>query len=104
LLFSPIILYDYPQVAPESPGNLFDGGEMDELLTLSIMTMTDEEKEEMRKTDPRTREILERTENLSAEELMNLHGTMRSFRSLRGGELLGAGEKARTGERGHGGG
>lgn len=83
MLSSPIILYDYPQVAPESPGNLFDGGEMDELLTLSIMTMSDEEKEEMRKTDPRSREILERTEDLSAEELMKLHGTMRSFRSLR---------------------
>lgn len=86
VLSSPIILYDYPQVAPESPGDLFDGGEMDELLTLSIMTMTDEEKEEMRRSDPRTREILERTENLSADELMNLHGAMRGFRSLRGGE------------------
>src|SRR4029077_15102578 len=28
VLSSPIILYDYPQVAPESPGDLFDGAEI----------------------------------------------------------------------------
>ena len=44
LLASPIILYDYPQIAPESPGDLFDGTEIDELLTLRIMTLTEEEK------------------------------------------------------------
>ena len=48
MLSSPIILYDYPQIAPESPGSLFDGTEIDEILTLRIMTLTDEEKEEMR--------------------------------------------------------
>ena len=30
MLSSPIILYDYPQIAPESPGDLFDGAEIDE--------------------------------------------------------------------------
>src|SRR3984957_14336415 len=34
VLSSPIILYDYPQVAPESPGDLYDATEIDELLTL----------------------------------------------------------------------
>ena len=52
-------------MAPESPGNLFDGAEIDELLSLSILTMTDDEKREMRETDERTRHILERTEALS---------------------------------------
>lgn len=85
MLSSPIILYDYPQVAPESPGDLFDGTEIDQLLTLSIMGLTEEEKEEMRASDPRVREILERTESLSAEELMRLHGTIREFRMLRRG-------------------
>lgn len=33
MLSSPIILYDYPQIAPESPGPLFDGGEIDEILS-----------------------------------------------------------------------
>ena len=31
LLSSPIILYDYPQIAPESPGDLFDSTEIDEI-------------------------------------------------------------------------
>jgi hypothetical protein len=83
LLSSPIILYDYPQIAPESPGDLFDGGEIDQLLVLNILTLTDEEKEEMRASDPRAREILERCESLSQEELMNLHGAVREFRMLR---------------------
>jgi hypothetical protein len=86
MLSSPIILYDYPQIAPESPGDLFDGGEIDQLLVLNIMTLTDEEKEEMRASDPRTREILDRTESLSSEEIMNLHGAIREFRVLRGTE------------------
>ena len=64
MLASPIILYDYPQIAPESPGDLFDGTEIDEILALRIMTMTDEEKREMRNTDDRARKILERTEAL----------------------------------------
>jgi hypothetical protein len=82
LLSSPIILYDYPQIAPESPGDLFDGTEIDQLLIMNVLTLTDEEKEEMRASDPRAREILERCESLSPEELMNLHGAIREFRML----------------------
>jgi hypothetical protein len=80
LLSSPIILYDYPQIAPESPGSLFDGTEIDEILTLRILTLTDDEKEEMRQGDVRAREILERTEALTPEQFMKLHGTIRSLR------------------------
>jgi hydrogenase maturation protease len=80
LLSSPIILYDYPQIAPESAGELFDGTEIDEILTLRIMTLTDEEKREMRGADERARRILERTETLPAEQLMKMHGAMRSLR------------------------
>jgi hypothetical protein len=76
MLASPIILEDHPRIAPESPGDLFDGGEIDQLLVLNILSLTDEEKAEMRATDPRTREILERTEALSPEELMALHGRL----------------------------
>lgn len=83
MLASPIILYDYPQVAPESPGDLFDGTEIDEMLTLRVMTMTDEEKREMRAVDERARALLERTETLSDEELRRLHGAVRSLRMLR---------------------
>ncbi len=80
MLSSPIILYDYPQIAPESAGDLFDGTEIDEILTLRIMTLTDEEKREMRGADERTRQILERTETLPVEQLMKLHGALRSLR------------------------
>ncbi len=85
MLSSPIILYDYPQIAPESPGNLFDGTEIDEILSLRIMTLTDEEKEQMRQ-DERTREILERTEALTPEQFMKLHGAIRDLRPISEGE------------------
>ena len=83
VLSSPIILYDYPQIAPESPGDLFDGTEIDEILALRILTMTDDEKSEMRNTDERTRKMLERTEALPREHLIRLHGTLRELRSLK---------------------
>ncbi|HET6977167.1 MAG TPA: hypothetical protein VFI24_12640 [Pyrinomonadaceae bacterium] len=77
ILSSPIILYDYPQIAPQSAGNLFDGTEIDEILTLRIMSLTDEEKREMRSADELARQLLERTESLSPEQMMNLHGVMK---------------------------
>jgi len=78
MLAAPIILPDYPEIAPESAGDLFDGTEIDEILTLRILTMTDAEKEEMRKGDERGRRLLERTEALSADELVRLHGALRN--------------------------
>jgi hypothetical protein len=83
LLASPIILYDYPQIAPESAGDLFDGTEIDEILSLRIMTLTDEEKREVRASDERARQILERTENMPAEQFMKLHGVVRGMRPLK---------------------
>jgi len=80
MLASPIILYDHPQIAPESAGALFDGTEIDEILSLRILTLTDDEKREMRETDPKTRSLLERTEALDAEQWMALHGVMRDPR------------------------
>ena len=82
MLSSPIILYDYPQIAPESAGDLFDGTEIDEILSLRIMTLTDAEKSEMRDSDDRARQILERTDALPPEQLMKLHGILRNLRPL----------------------
>ena len=82
MLCSPIILYDYPQVAPESAGDFFDGTEMDEMLSLRVLTMTDEEKAEMRSADARSRHLLERTETLPAEHMMKLHGAIRGLRRV----------------------
>jgi hydrogenase maturation protease len=76
MLASPIILYDYPQIAPESAGDLFDGTEIDEILTLRILAMTDAEKAEMIAADGRARALLERTHALSAADLAALHGVM----------------------------
>ncbi len=82
LLCSPIILYDYPQIAPESAGDFFDGTEMDEMLTLRVMTLTAEEKDEMRSSDDRVRTLLERTEATAREQLARTHGIIRSFRPV----------------------
>lgn len=78
MLSSPIILYDYPQIAPESAGDYFDGLEIDELMTLRILTLTEEEKLAMRESDERAREILARTESLPMEKVLKLHGAWRS--------------------------
>jgi len=83
MLSSPIILYDYPQIAPESTGDLFDGTEIDEILSLRIMTLTDEEKLEMSQSDERARRMLERTETMPVEQLMKLHGVLRGLRPLK---------------------
>lgn len=83
LFCSPIILYDYPKVAPESEGDFFDGAEMDEMLTLRVLTLTDAEKREMRHGDPRARKILERTESMTAELMMKAHGVIRGMRDIR---------------------
>jgi hydrogenase maturation protease len=82
VLASPIILYDYPQLAPESPGDLFDATEIDEILTLRILTMTDEEKRQAAAVDDRARDLLARTEALAREQLAALHGTVRGMRPL----------------------
>jgi hypothetical protein len=79
MLASPIIMYDYPQIAPESSGDLFDGCEIDEILALRILTLTDEEKQEVRAGDERARRILERTEMLPPEHFQKLHGAMRGL-------------------------
>jgi hypothetical protein len=77
ILISPIILYDYPVIAPESPGELFDGTEIDEILTLRTMTLTDEEKAEARATDERARKLMDRIDSMPPEMLDKLHGAIR---------------------------
>jgi hypothetical protein len=87
LLVSPIIMYDYPKTSPESAGDFFDGTEMDEMLTLRVLTLTDEEKNEMRNGDPRARHILERTEALTGEEMLKVHGIVRPLLEIREHEI-----------------
>jgi hypothetical protein len=77
VLASPIILYDYPEVADQSAGALFDSTEIDEILTLRVMTMTDQEKSEARATDPRAAEIIDRCDAMSPDAMQALHGILR---------------------------
>jgi len=83
MLSSPIILYDYPQVATESAGDFYDATEIDELLTLRVLTLTDEEKREMRSGDLRARQVLDRTEALPWEQLARVHGAVRGLASVK---------------------
>jgi hydrogenase maturation protease len=82
ILSSPIILSDYPELAPESPGDLFDSTEIDEILTLRIMTLTDDEKRAAAGVDDRVRQLLARTDALARDQLMSLHGTLRGLRPV----------------------
>ncbi|MET9490679.1 hypothetical protein [Nocardia sp. NPDC006630] len=77
VLISPIILYDYPQIAEQSKGALFDSTEIDEILTLRVMTMTDEEKAQARATDPRAAQIIDRCDAMTPESMQQLHGVLR---------------------------
>jgi hydrogenase maturation protease len=89
MLSSPIILYDYPRVAPESPGDFFDATEIDEMLTLRILTLTDEEKGAMAAVDDRARALLARTEAMAGEQRPGLHGAIRDLRTLPEGDAHG---------------
>ncbi len=77
VLSSPIILYDHPEVAKQSPGDLYDALEIDEILALRVMTLTDTEKAEARGTDSRAAAIIDRCDSLSPETMSRLHGQMR---------------------------
>ena len=84
VLSSPIILYDHPVIAPESEGDLFDALEIDEILALRVLTLTDDEKAEARATDPRAAAIVDRIDDFGPEQWERMHGTMRSVREIEG--------------------
>lgn len=82
MLSSPIILYDYPAIAPQSEGDKFDGTEVDELLNLSVLSLSDEEKQNARATDERARGIIDRADQMAPEHFAKLHGALRSLESV----------------------
>lgn len=85
LLVSPIILYDHPEVAEQSGTALFDCTEIDEILTLRVMTMTDEEKAQARATDPRAAAIIDECDAMSPDAMARLHGALRDPHALTAG-------------------
>jgi hypothetical protein len=93
VLSSPIILPDHPEVAPESPGELYDGLEIDEILTLRTLALSDDEKLQARATDPRAAALIDRVEAMAPGDIVKLHGTVRSPRPA----PAGAGPEIRPG-------
>ena len=99
VLSSPVTLSDYPEIAPESPGDMFDATEIDEILALRVMTLTEEEKREARSTDPRAAAIIDRCDIMPEEIFERLHGAVRYLRDIPGESGL-RGPNAETGLRG----
>jgi hypothetical protein len=76
ILVSPIILYDFPQIAKASTTHTFDATEIDELLVLSVASLTDQEKSAARSAHPYVRELVERADALDSDTLATLHGEL----------------------------
>lgn len=95
MLSAPLILEDYPRLAPESPGDFFDATEIDELLTLRILTLSDEERRAMRTGDVKARALLERTEAHDEAQRRRLHGASRPSAWSARGTALDAGTRVR---------
>ncbi len=85
MLSSPVILYDHPEVAAESAGELFDATEIDEILTLRTLALTDAEKRQARATDPRAADLMDRVDNLPPEMLERMHGAIRYLKAVPAG-------------------
>ena len=84
MLSSPVILYDHPEIAAESAGDLFDATEIDEILTLRTLALTDAEKREARATDPRAAQLMDRMDSMPPEMLERMHGAIRYLKSVPG--------------------
>ena len=76
LLGAAIVLPDHPELAPESLGRLFDNTEIEEALLLHVQTLSDTEREEISSGDPAVRELLERADAATGEEMLGLHGRL----------------------------
>jgi hypothetical protein len=102
VLSSPVILYDHPRVAAESAGELFDSTEIDEILTLRTLALTEQEKREARATDPRAAALLDRLDDLPPEMLERMHGAIRYLGPTgeAGGGREGTGQRGQRGQPG----
>ncbi len=103
VLSSRIILDDHPEVAPESQGEFCDASEYDEILSLMVLTLSEEEKREARSTDAMSAAIIDRCDNMPNEVWERLHGAIRSLQPIDapveaplGGEGSGLDELAAT--------
>jgi hypothetical protein len=61
---------------------MFDATEIDEILALRVMTLTEEEKREARSTDPRAAAVIDRCDVMPEEIFERLHGAVRYLRDV----------------------
>jgi len=76
MLSSPVILYDYPTIAPEDAEETLEDGEIEEMLALENVTVTDEEKREVRHPGKRVRRTFAKTGALPDERHLQMKGAM----------------------------
>jgi hypothetical protein len=76
VLGASMFLPDHPRIAPESLGSLFDNTEIEEALLLHVQTLSEDERREIAAQDPKVREMIERAEQASPEEMIALHGRL----------------------------
>jgi hypothetical protein len=76
VLGASMFLPDHPRIAPESLGGLFDNTEIEEALLLHVQTLSEAERKEIAAQDPRVREMVERAERATPEDVIGLHGRL----------------------------
>ena len=77
VLGAAILLPDHPRISPQSNVNFFDNTEIEEALVLHVQALSDEERAAIDEQDPAVREMIERAEATTQEDLLNLHGLMK---------------------------
>ncbi|MEP6950700.1 MAG: hypothetical protein ABI863_15550 [Ginsengibacter sp.] len=78
LLSSPIILYDYPRINPQSLGDLFDSTEIEEALLLHVAVLSDEEKQQIARGDEKLQAMLTRVSQVTPKEMINFHSGLKN--------------------------
>jgi len=71
-----VFLPDHPAISPQSRVNFFDNTEIEEALVLHVQALTDEERAAIDTQDPAVREMIERAEATTQEDLLSMHGVM----------------------------
>lgn len=85
MLSSPVILYDYPEIAPERRGDFGDATEIDKVLALRELALANAGKREMGAGDAFARKVLERTSTLKPNQLLKMHGPIHETKAAAAG-------------------
>lgn len=83
VLSSPVLLYDHPSVAPEGTGDLCDGAEIDEILSLRSLTLTEEAKRRYFHFQPDEIEPLDEHDGRGADVLAGVPTLVRTGAAAR---------------------